>query len=129
MTTGKMRFVMTDAQGTDNNKKSVLMEAESIINGQRRQDYGSVTESFSNVASLWTEYLERHAQTAIASARAKYQRNDAMPITVISLSPEDVANLMILMKVSRAQNGFHRDSYVDIAGYAGCAEKLQDERS
>ena len=124
---------MTDAQNSESKssgigKTSVLMEAESIINGQRRQDYGSVTESFGNVAGLWTEYLERHAQAAIASAQTKYQRNDAMPITVISLSPEDVANLMILMKVSRAQNGFHRDSYVDIAGYAGCAEKLQDER-
>ena len=31
---------------------------------------------------------------------------------------------MILLKVSRAQNNFDRDSYVDIAGYVACAEAL-----
>ena len=98
-------------------KKSILMEAEDIINGQRRQDYGSVTESFENVAGLWSEYLSRHVKTG---------NNIAKPV---DLTGEDIANLMILMKVSRAQNGFHRDSYVDIAGYAGCAEKLQNEHS
>jgi hypothetical protein len=97
-------------------RKSVLMEAEEIINGQRRQDYGSVTESFENVAGLWSEYLSRHVNG---------NNNIAHPV---QLKGEDIANLMILMKVSRAQNGFHRDSYVDIAGYSGCAEKLQDER-
>ena len=108
---------MTDALPT---KQSILLEAENIINGQRRQDYGSVTDSFENVAGLWSEYLSRHVKARAADSTGLYP---------VVLSGEDVANLMILMKVSRAQNGFHRDSYVDIAGYAGCVEKLQDERA
>jgi hypothetical protein len=32
--------------------------------------------------------------------------------------------MMILLKVSRAKNGNHRDSYVDIVGYVECVDKL-----
>lgn len=125
---------MTDAQNSESKssgveaKRSVLMEAEEIINGQRRKDYGSVTESFENVAGLWSEYIDRHVKIALSKVNGASSNGVGRYYTYVSLNPEDVANLMILMKVSRAQNGFHRDSYVDIAGYAGCAEKLQDER-
>lgn len=104
---------MTDAQYTE--YKSILVEAEEIINGQRRKDYGGVTESFTNLAELWTAYLSRHVESRVANTESN---------RLVDLSPQDVVNLMILMKVSRAQNGFHRDSYVDIAGYSGCAEKI-----
>jgi len=80
---------------------SVLDEAAQIINGQRQLDYGTPAESFGRIANLWSDYLG------------------------IEVTPPDVANLMILLKVSRAKQGFHRDSYVDIAGYAGCAELLE----
>lgn len=83
---------------------SLLVEAEGIINGQRRLDYGGPLESFGRIAHMWAAYLGR------------------------GLSAEDVANLMILLKVCRAQQGFHRDSYVDIAGYAGCVDLIQRER-
>ena len=43
---------------------------------------------------------------------------------LFTITDMDVANLMILLKVSRAQNNFDRDSYVDIAGYVACAETL-----
>ncbi|MDV6975290.1 DUF6378 domain-containing protein [Mycobacterium intracellulare] len=85
--------------------ETVLQEAERIINGQRREDYGGVTESFNLIGGMWSAYLG------------------------INVSAHDVANLMVLLKVARAKNGFHRDSYVDIAGYAGCTEKLDAEAS
>lgn len=96
-------------------KKSILRIADDTINGQRAQDYGDVRTSFNQISDLWSVYLNRHIKTAYPDLEAPIQ-----------LSNEDVANLMILMKVSRAQNGFHLDSYVDIAGYAGCVEKLQE---
>ncbi|WP_181022357.1 DUF6378 domain-containing protein [Mycobacterium avium] len=83
--------------------ETVLQEAERIINGQRREDYGSVSESFNLIAGMWSAYLGKE------------------------LSGHDVANLMVLLKIARAKNGYHRDSYVDIAGYAGCTEKLEQE--
>lgn len=83
---------------------SILVEADRIINGQRRQDYGGPLESFTRIGLMWSAYLGR------------------------GVSAEDVANLMVLLKVCRAQQGFHRDSYVDIAGYAGCVGLIQCER-
>ena len=82
---------------------NLLQEAESLINGQRRKDYGGVSESFAVISGLWSAYLDRE------------------------ITPHDVCNMMVLMKVSRARNGFHRDSYVDIAGYAALTEKLDEE--
>ncbi|GAK61769.1 Gp59 protein [Candidatus Vecturithrix granuli] len=123
---------MTDVSNTEiKPSKTVLMEAENIINGERRQQYGAVLESFQQVADFWSTYIERHVRKFIANynERRDYTAAIVPPVPLVSLSGEDVANMMILMKTSRAQNGFHRDSYVDIAGYSGCVEKMQDERS
>lgn len=85
--------------------ESILQEAERIINGDRQDTYGPPSESLGRIAVLWGAYLERE------------------------MSANEVANLLILMKVSRSKNGYHRDSYVDIAGYAGLTEKLGVEPS
>lgn len=84
--------------------ESILQEAERIINGPRRTDYGPVEESFLDIASRWTVELG--------------------PKLNEPLTPFDVSHLMIQLKLSRAKNGYHRDSYVDIGGYAGLTEKL-----
>lgn len=78
----------------------VLHEADRVINGERQIQYGDHEQSFGRIAGLWTAYLGHH------------------------LSTLDVANLMILLKVSRTKGKFLRDSYVDICGYAALAEKL-----
>ena len=105
---------------TVNVPPNLLLDADSMIHGQRVVDYGTKTESFGQIADFWTDYLNRHF----------YKRNPDVANTdfgmfPLFLTPQDVANMMILMKVSRAQNGFHRDSYVDIAGYAGCVEMIE----
>ncbi len=79
---------------------SMLDEAKQIVGGKRQEDYGSITDSFQRIAGLWSAYLGIHVD--------KY----------------DVAKMMILLKVSRAKNGNHRDSYVDIVGYVECVDKL-----
>lgn len=89
--------------------KSVLQEAEEVINGQRRTDYGSAKVSFERIAGLFSSYLG------------------------ISIDAHDVAMLMVLLKVARSKQGIlnngepQRDSLVDIAGYAGCSEKISRE--
>lgn len=84
--------------------ESILQEAERIINGPRRDDYGPVEESFEDIAKRWTQELG----SKLASPLTSY----------------DVVHLMVQLKLSRAKNGYHRDSYVDICGYAGLTEKL-----
>lgn len=80
--------------------ETILQEAERIINGDRQGSYGPPEQSLGDIANLWSPYLGKE------------------------ISAQDVANLMILLKVSRSKRGFHRDSFVDIAGYAGLTEKL-----
>lgn len=85
--------------------KSVLAEADDIINGQRQNDYGSPTDSFTRIGRMWAAILD-----------------------IEEVSPEKVALMMAALKISRATQGFHRDSLVDLAGYAGCIELIQRDK-
>lgn len=82
---------------------SVAVEAHEIVNGQRRVDYGPCTESFERIADMWAAYLG------------------------ILVSPQDVAMLMVLLKVCRYREGRTWDSLVDIAGYADCAGQIDED--
>lgn len=95
---------------------TVLEEAQRHIYGDRQEDYGPPTESFESIAGLWTAYLE--------AIKFKAVTVDGEGQT---LSAVDVAHLMILMKVSRnTTGGYKRDNAVDIAGYAGCLERIEE---
>jgi len=83
-----------------NEQMTVLQEAESLINGDRAATYGDAKESFNRIAGMWSAYL-------------------GTEVTGL-----DVTNMMILLKVSRTKGGYHRDSYVDIGGYAGLGERI-----
>lgn len=81
------------------NRTECLEEAKRIVNGARQENYGNPESNFKEIAWLWNEYLD------------------------IGLEAEDVAIMMILMKIARLKNKKnHVDSWVDICGYAanGC---------
>jgi len=79
---------------------SITEDAKELVNGERQKEYGSVQQSFNRIAGLWSSYL-------------------GVPINEF-----DVCKMMILLKVSRAKDNNHRDSYVDIVGYVECIDKL-----
>lgn len=81
---------------------NVLLEAQKIVNGKRQEDYGDRKQSFARIAKLWSSYLN------------------------IDVSSQDVVNMMILLKVSRAKTSFKRDNLIDIAGYAYCSELIHE---
>ena len=83
-------------------KSSLLAEASELIHGDRAKDYGDAKESFAHIAALWSAY------------------------TKTTISPQDVAMMMSLLKMSRAKHsGFtHRDSFVDMAGYVALASDI-----
>jgi hypothetical protein len=84
-------------------KESIAEEAKAIVEGERAKDYGEVNQSFSRIASLWSAYLGHQVR------------------------PWDVAQMMILLKVSRAKTSRKQDTLVDIIGYAECADKLEPD--
>ena len=81
--------------------ESITDEATAIVAGDRAADYGDVNESFARIAKLWSAYIGTN------------------------ITPWDVAQMMILLKVSRAKTSRKRDTLVDIIGYAECAAKLE----
>nr|WP_232541961.1 DUF6378 domain-containing protein [Nocardia bovistercoris] len=89
----------TEAQAAPR-PRTVLEEAAALVEGEREDQYGHPAKSFQRIGELWTAYLG------------------------VYVSALDVANLMILLKVSRTKDTFHRDSYVDIGGYARSAERI-----
>lgn len=82
-------------------RKEILEKALQCVNGKREEQYGSPEDNFAMIAQFWELYLRN--------------RED------ICISPEDVAVMMILLKIARiAGGGYKLDNWVDIAGYAAC---------
>ena len=89
----------------EENNKSILSEAEEIVNGSRHSDYGDAKESFSRVA-------------AIASV-----------MTGKELSPEDCCAVLMAVKLVRESFAHKRDNLVDLCGYAHIMNELNENES
>lgn len=89
-----------------NTKKELLETAIKTVCRDRQDQYGSAEDNFKCIAELWTTYL--HGTT---------------------ITPVDVANMMILLKVARNSTGSGKaDNWVDIAGYAACGCELENNK-
>lgn len=90
---------------------ALLKEAHETITKKRPGVHGSAEQSFSLIADLWMVYL-RHAR--------KIRGNDR-------IKPEDVAQMMSMLKKARALYGdaTNADNFVDDAGYTALAGMLQ----
>ena len=90
-----------------NNRERLLKQAIEMVNGGREQDYGAVEDNFKRIADAWSTYLRNRVNPGHA------------------LNGTDVALMMVLFKMSRLQvSPDHRDSWVDMAGYAACGGGL-----
>lgn len=88
---------------------SILDEAKAIIYGDREATYGDPGKNLTAIAAMWTAYI-----------RSRY------PGYVVTVTSEDVAALMMLLKVARLANTpGHRDSLVDLCGYAALTERIR----
>jgi hypothetical protein len=95
-------------------RRALLEEALRITSHDRNSAYGNPEDNFQNIANYWNTYL------TTMPGQGK----------ILVLSSQDVAHLMILMKMARLNtNPSHRDSLVDIAGYAACGEDCRVMRS
>ena len=85
--------------------KSVLMEAEELIHGARQKTYGHPYEFFSLLAKLWSGLFG------------------------VQISPELAVLGMMIVKIARLRiSPEHRDSLVDVAGYAGADELVLQKK-
>ena len=81
----------------------ILTEAADLVSGHRRQAYGDAYTHLAYVARMWSTFLE------------------------VEITAKDVCHLLLLLKMTRQETGeYHRDNYVDMAGYAGLAGEVAE---
>lgn len=89
---------------------NILEAANKIIYGDRENTYGDPGKNLRNIANLWEMYL--HGTGALKDDCA-------------GISAEDVALMMVLLKIARLMNSpSHKDSLIDICGYAALIERV-----
>lgn len=81
--------------------RSILEEALRITDGGRDLQYGKPERCFEEIAALWSYYLDH------------------------PVSPQQVAIMMVLLKVVRQKAKHKDDNLVDMAGYAALAAELE----
>ena len=86
-------------------EKSILAEAEEIVNGSRHSDYGDARESFGRIATI------------------------ASVMTGKELSPEDCCAVLMAVKLVRESFAHKRDNLVDLCGYAHIMNELNENES
>lgn len=86
---------------SEETRKNIIEKVAKTILNDRQDTYGSPENSFQLIAMYWGLYLG------------------------INIRPDQVADMMELLKVARRQNQpFHLDNYIDSAGYAILAGEL-----
>ena len=85
----------------------VIKSAAELVHGDRANTHGDKRKNHQNIAAAWNFYLS-------------IRRDPAAPLTEV-----DVAQMMVLLKLSRTQTGaYNPDDYVDMVGYAAIAGEL-----
>lgn len=83
-------------------RSEILEKANTCVNGDREQDYGSPENNFQRIANLWKAY------------------------TGTELSAVDVAVMLALVKIARIASGHAKtDNWIDLAGYAACGGEIE----
>ena len=93
-------------------KEEILAKAKDLINKNRQSTHGDCFKNHSQIADLWSVYLD----------------DKLKPFTEITAA--DVAIMMCLLKISRSTMGeFNVDDFVDGAAYMAIAGEMNDSGS
>lgn len=87
-------------------RRSVLLEAEGLVHGERNADYGPPVEDFTRTAGMVSAMLGHKLKEP--------------------LTPDEIGLIMCCIKLSRQINRAKRDNMTDLAGYAECVQWVLD---
>lgn len=91
-------------------RNTILDTAKQTICHDRQDQYGNPEDNFQAIAEFWQTYLTKHC---------------VGPGVFVDLGPDDVANLMVLLKMARIATGtVKEDNYVDLIGYAALGAEM-----
>jgi uncharacterized protein (DUF1015 family) len=92
-----------DAMNKKEEVKSILTEAESIVNGDRNVQYGNPNEAFKEYSNILEATFG------------------------IKLTPAEICKVQIAIKLGRLKYKHKRDSIVDLCGYAEILNRLEND--
>ena len=94
-------------------KEEILVKANQLISKTRNETHGDAFKNHAEIAEFWNIFLDKKLQP------------------MASITAEDVALMMILLKISRHTQGekFNLDNFVDMAGYSAIAGEIGDTGS
>jgi len=94
------------------NTTDILETAKKLVSESRHDKHGDKVINHENISRLWTGYLQNKTKLNLV------------------IFPEDVANLMVLLKIARTQAGhFNIDDQVDACGYAAISGEIANKRN
>lgn len=86
---------------------SILTDAEAIIYGDREQTYGNPGANLERIANLWNAFIANKPEPG--------------------LTPDDVAMMMVLLKIAREQHQHKPDNLIDGCGYLALIERIHEK--
>ena len=94
-------------------KEEILKKANDLITGDRNETHGDAFQNHAEIAEFWNIFLDKKLQP------------------MASITAEDVALMMVLMKISRNNQGKKNnlDNFIDMCGYAAIAGEINDTGS
>ncbi len=89
------------------NNDEILKQAQDLVSGDRNDTHGDAFENHAEIAEFWNIYLKKLQPMA-------------------SITAEDVALMMVLLKISRNTQGnkSNIDNFIDMCGYAAIAGEI-----
>jgi len=102
----KEKETISLVDAVQNNKaeqsREFLQEAHSIVYSDRHEEYGDAADNFNDIAKMWTDWNRGYHFTK-----------------------EDVAMMMIMVKIARCHHNWTEDSLKDIVGYCTLIHKFR----
>ena len=94
-------------------KEEILVKANQLISKTRNETHGDAFKNHAEIAEFWNIFLDGKLRP------------------MANITADDVAIMMILLKVSRHTQGgkFNLDNFIDMAGYAAIAGEIGDSGS
>ena len=91
-------------------KEEILVKANQLISKTRNETHGDAFKNHAEIAEFWNIFLDKKLQP------------------MASITADDVAIMMILLKISRSTQGekFNIDNFIDMVGYAAIAGEISD---
>ena len=91
-------------------KENILQQAKELVSNDREGTHGDARQNHEQIAEFWNIFLD----------------NKLKPMA--SITCDDVAVMMALLKISRSTQGtFNVDDYVDAAAYMAIAGDLKHD--